>query len=266
MDSPVRSTRPEDMHNIREEIRGGKLRTVWDEVDTNGRIVKTAVWDILDRSGRPIGEQSWDEYERYIDAMREQTEKKRPVTKFERMEKRKKLREEAIQRREEKRYKHRMELAAALEYFLEDHPDPIMQIPLYKFCTMLGPYFEKLGSEEMPPRKAAMIINNNREYFESMGFTFGKGWSRLTRTECYYMGYLTTQQEKEYRAKDERDAKICAIVQEIPPGQYGRLRLAAIVHAKYMDISVANLGWILARNAKKYGLEYSWNFDMFIKE
>lgn len=267
MDSPIRKTRPEDMFNVRQEVRGGKMRTVWDEKDANGKIVKTAVWDLTDRNGVPIGEQSWDEYELYIDRLREEAARvSDPTRHIRKLEDRRKKREEAAKAREERARRKRTELAAVLEYFAEEHEAPISQMPMYKFIEELLPYFEKMGMKPFSARKVSMTMRRNKEFFESMGFTFSSGWSKLSRTVCFYVGYLTSHKIEDERTRESRDELLVDLVAEIPSGTYSRLSLAALLSKRYKRTSSYNLGWILARNARKYGLWYRPEFDEFVKE
>lgn len=264
MDSPIRKTKQEDKKNIRIETRGGMAREVWDEIDEKGEIVKTAVWDILDRNGNAIGEQSWDELEEYIDALRTNAaiRKKKGRSKYT-IEERNKRHAEAEQRREERARKNRNEAAAVLEYFLEEHPESFPQLPVYKLYPMMIKYISELGFD-MDQRRFFAILTANQKFFESMGFTFGKGWSFLSRTQVSYIGYKSHAIVEDTRKKERRDEIIAQRLENIPDGEYSRMTLARMLDIK--DITPSNLSWILARNSSKFGLMYSYDRDIFIKE
>lgn len=268
MDSPIRTTRQEDKHNIREEFRGGMIREVWDELDENGNIVKTAVWDVLDRAGLPLGEQSWDEYEKYIDDLREATRQaKKPgrKSKISAAEKAR-IKAEKDAEKEAKARKNKDDITAIFEYFLEENPEPFDQIPSYRLYEKIVPYAEKLNIEDMPFKRYSSILAMHKDYLQAMGFTFSKGWSFLSRTTCVYIGYKSNVMVEEQRKKASRDDTIGDIVRKIPAGEYKRTDMARLVATKMPEVNSSNLSWVLARNARKFELVYDYAKDTLTKE
>lgn len=256
MDSPIRTTKPEDKRNIRKEFRGGLLREVWDEPG------KTAVWDLTDRWGNPIGEQSWDEYEAYLDEQirrkqeldKEQEYKRSP----EYLDKRK---EKARKRRYDRAFGRRDKLLDIVHRYLLDHPFEQPQIPAYRFRNLLLPY---MGKEKMATTQMILTMKAHQESFEEIGLIFGEGWSAVSRNICTYIGYDSEDKIEDQRKKTSKYEAIAAILITLPAGEYTPKELTDFVYDKYDRILKHNLQGLLVRNAYRWDLIY-YN-DIFIKE
>jgi hypothetical protein len=261
MDSPNRTTPEEQKYNRRQEIRGGKSRDVWDEVDDNGSIVKTAVW-VVPVSGPPL--QSWDEYEAYLDEQLQKTETLRQEQETRKSpEQRRERHEKALARRHKRSYGRRDELAAVLEYYAEENPTSTM-ISSYRFHAELIPYFNKLSLPVPTVLQLTILFQKHQKHFEEMGFTFGQGWCIRTRNNCMYIGLNSTEMDEDKKYKDKRNELLAEAIAVITPGEYSYKEIIAEIRKTYKENTDANLRGILMRNYALWGLRLAAN-ERYIK-
>jgi hypothetical protein len=244
------------------EVRGGKLREVWDEKDPQGNIIKTAVWDLTNRQGGYLGEQSWDEYEAYIDEQMhiKSIPKERPISYKRTEEYRAKKVEKDRERRKQTGIAKRAKFVAALEEYFVDNPDPQPLIPVYKFRDMLEPNIDY----ELTTAKLTAMLVAHAEVLQDMGLVYDTGWSAISRNNCIYIGYNSTEKIEDQRKKQNKYDKIGAVLDVLPAGQYSAKDLIRYTYAHFKEVEQYNLEGLLTRNC--YRWHFSYRDGIFTKE
>ncbi len=256
-----------EIRNRRQEIRGGRLREVWDEYEGEERI-RTAVWDVINRQGEKI-DQSWDELEAEYEEIKQKRSAGQTYEKHRKSEdhRRTKL-EKSEKRKYEVQYAKRDSLAEAINAWLDDGggDSPIPQIPSYKFFKILYPYIISTNCTTKTVSGMVILMRRRKEFFEDMGFTFSEGLSCVSRMSCMYVGYKTTEKHAEERKKDARDREIKRMLELIPEGTYTHPQMHhALVSvadkAGYRGSLGPGLVWVLARNSYKFCI--GWENNIF---